>query len=70
MNQQIDLMITMCAENPTEAIGKSKELIENCCKEIIENFGDDIKESISVAQLVKQSLKLLNIRNENAETDL
>ena len=70
MNQQIDLMITMCTENPTEAIGKSKELIESCCKTIIENLGDNITESISVGQLVKQTLKLLNIPNENAETDL
>ena len=26
----------MQSENPTEAIGKSKELIESCCKTILE----------------------------------
>lgn len=40
MSQQIDLMTTMCNENPTEAIGKSKELIESCCKTIIESSGE------------------------------
>lgn len=32
MNQQIDLMETMCNENLTEAIGKPKELLESYCK--------------------------------------
>lgn len=43
MNHQINLLITVCAENPTEAIGKSKKLIESYCKTIIESFGENIK---------------------------
>lgn len=39
MSQQIDLMLRMQVENPTEAIGKSKELIESCCKTILEEMG-------------------------------
>lgn len=70
MNQQIDLMITMCNENPTEAIGKSKELIESCCKTIIESRGEVIKDSISMGQLIKQTFDLLNIPNKNAKMNL
>ena len=30
-------MLRMQTENPTDAIGKAKELIESCCKTILEN---------------------------------
>ena len=69
MNQQIDLMVTMCNENPTEAIGKSKELLESCCK-IIESNGEVIKDSINMGQLVKQTLSSLNIPNKGVVMDL
>lgn len=36
ISSQIDLMVKMQDENPTEAIGKAKELIESCCKTILE----------------------------------
>ena len=36
ISSQIDIMVRMQSENPTEAIGKSKELIESCCKTILE----------------------------------
>ena len=70
MNQQIDLMVAMCNENPTEAIGKSKELLESCCKTIIESNGEIIKDSINMGQLVKQTLSSLNIPNKGVEMDL
>ena len=70
MNQQIDLMVAMCNENPTEAIGKSKELLESCCKTIIESNGEIIKDSINMGQLVKQTLSSLNIPNKSVAMDL
>ncbi|HGD1979887.1 TPA: abortive infection family protein [Streptococcus agalactiae] len=70
MNQQIDLMVAMCNENPTEAIGKSKELLESCCKTIIESNGEIIKDSINMGQLVKQTLSSLNIPNKGVTMDL
>ena len=70
MNQQIDLMVAMCNENPTEAIGKSKKLLESCCKTIIESNGEIIKDSINMGQLVKQTLSLLNIPNKSVAMDL
>ncbi len=37
ISSQIDTMVQMQSKNPTEAIGKAKELIESCCKTILEN---------------------------------
>lgn len=34
MSSQISIMMKMTKENPTEAIGKAKELIESCCKTV------------------------------------
>ena len=48
MTAQIDLMVRMQSENPTEAIGKSKELIESCCKTIL-----DVDASTSEGKTVK-----------------
>lgn len=69
INQQIDIMIKMCAENPTEAIGKSKELIESCCKTIIENLNENFSNSESVGKLIKRTCNLLNIPNQDIEMD-
>ena len=69
MNQQIDLMVATCDNNPTEAIGKSKELLESCCKTIIESNGEIIKDSINMGQLVKQTLSSLNIPNKGVAMD-
>ena len=38
MTQQIELMVSMQATNPTNAIGIAKELIESCCKTILEEM--------------------------------
>ena len=59
ISAQIDLMIKMQNENPTEAIGKSKELIESCCKTILEENGKIFADTWSVGQLVKETMKLL-----------
>lgn len=37
LSEEIDLMLKMQIESPTNAIGKAKELIESCCKTILEN---------------------------------
>lgn len=39
LSKQIELMLRMQNENPTDAIGKAKELIESCCKTILDNKG-------------------------------
>lgn len=39
LSAQIDLMLKMQSENPTEAIGKAKELVESCCKTVLDENG-------------------------------
>jgi hypothetical protein len=62
---QIDIMIKMQNENPTEAIGKSKELIESCCKTILENNQVPIKNNSSVSELVKKTMEYLDVLTDN-----
>lgn len=67
MTAQIDLMVRMQSENPTEAIGKSKELIESCCKTILEECQSDYDSNWKVAQLVKATMKKLCIAAEDVD---
>lgn len=69
INSQIDLMLEMIDRNPTEAIGKSKELLESCCKEICNNLGENKKDNLKLTQLVKETFRCLNIPNESMITD-
>jgi len=64
LNKQIELMTSTQETNPTEAIGKAKELIESCCKNILEEQGKDIGKH-NVGQLVDETLKLLELKPEN-----
>jgi len=75
LNQQINLMVKMIDENPTEAIGKSKELIETCCKNILENEKIEYDPKSDVNTLIKLTMKTLEIHvdsvsdsNPEAET--
>lgn len=58
---QIDLMLKMQKENPTEAIGKAKELIESCCKTILEDKSISPDKKWTIVQLVDETTKLLKI---------
>ena len=61
MRDQINLLIEMRTKNPTEAIGKSKELIESCCKTILEHFKVETDSDWDVARLAKETAKYLKI---------
>ena len=61
LNKQIDLLSRMRTENPTEAIGKSKELIESCCKTILEEQGVAVEKNWDVSRLISETEKLLHI---------
>lgn len=61
LTQQINLMIEMKEQNPTESIGKSKELIETCCKNILENENVIYDSNSDVNTLIKLTMKTLNI---------
>lgn len=62
MNKQIEILIN--DNNPTEAIGKAKELIESCCKTILENREIKIEKDSNINKLVKDTMNCLKIPNE------
>lgn len=67
MTAQISLMQSMVKENPTESIGKAKELIESCCKTILDERSQDYSRDSSLTALVKQCTKLLKITPEDID---
>lgn len=61
MTQQIKLMVSMQKTNPTDAIGKAKELIESCCKTILDEMGITWDKNDDVPQLTNKVLDALNL---------
>jgi hypothetical protein len=61
ISTQIDLMQRMQHENPTEAIGKAKELIESCCKTILEERNIKYDITWDVPKLTYQTFDTLKI---------
>ena len=57
----VEIMYANQSENPTESIGKAKELIESCCKTILENKGIQMDKKWDVNRLVTETRKLLRI---------
>ena len=64
MNERIELLMKMRESDPTEAIGKSKELIESCCKTILGKLGIAVEKAWTLSQLVKETMKALSITTE------
>lgn len=70
LSKQIELMLKMQSENPTDAIGKAKELIESCCKTILDNKGVDWDKNWDMSKLTGETLSLLNLTPKSiADTD-
>ena len=61
INKQMSIMLENQSSNPTEAIGKAKELIESCCKTILEQKGVSVNSKWDVGNLVDETMKLLEI---------
>jgi hypothetical protein len=61
IDKQLKMMLTMQHENPTEAIGKAKELIESCCKAILEANSQEIDKNWDVSTLTKKTMEYLKI---------
>ncbi len=70
MHQQIDTLFKSRETNPTEAIGKSKELIESCCKTILEECEVLCDKEWTLTQLVKATMKCLGIETDAINADL
>ena len=69
MNEQIDLLMRMRTEHPTDAIGKSKEVLESCCKTILTNQGIDIPDDWDAPKLSKETAKLLKVSVGDVDTN-
>lgn len=67
---QLDHMMMLQAENPTDAIGKAKELVESCCKTILERTGVNPQKDWDFDRLVKETRVLLKIMPENIPDDV
>jgi hypothetical protein len=59
--KQIQLMLKMQTENPTDAIGKAKELIESCCKTILDNEKKAWDKNWDMGKLTGETLNLLRL---------
>lgn len=69
ISSQINLMVKMQDDNPTEAIGKAKELIESCCKTILEKEGHIIEKDWDMTRLVDETFKLFGIMPKQISDD-
>lgn len=69
INNQLDLMMKMENENPTEAIGKAKELIESCCKTILEKENAKIDNKWDIIRLVDETFKYFKLMPRNISND-
>jgi AbiJ-like protein/abortive infection Abi-like protein len=61
VNQQIHRMEAAVNSDPESAIGTSKELIETCCKTILEERNIDFPKNSDISQLVKLTCKELKL---------
>lgn len=59
--EQLRIMLDSEKDNPTEAIGKAKELIESCCKTILEERNVEIDKKWDIVKLVDETVKFLKI---------
>ena len=70
IRDQIDLMRKFQETNPTEAIGKAKELIESYCKTILEKEEIAVDPKWNMTKLVDELFKHFNIMPSDIEDDI
>ena len=61
INRQLSIMLENQSTNPTESIGKAKELIESCCETILEKKGVVANKDWKLNPLVDKAMELLEI---------
>lgn len=69
LSAQIDNMLSMTSSNPTEAIGKAKELIESCCKTILDGKEILWDRNWDVGQLAGETVKTLRLMPRDIPDD-
>lgn len=61
MFAQIDQMQKSVESNPGDAIGKAKELVESCCKTILEESNMTIEDNWEIPRLIKETISTLDL---------
>jgi len=61
ITKQIDYMMLSQKDNPTEAIGKAKELIESCCIAILDDLKKEYDKKSDIYKLVKLTTDSLEL---------
>ena len=69
MNSQFDLMLSLCDTNPTEAIGKAKELIESCCITILDDRKVDWDKKWDIGKLASETVSQLKLTPQDIPDD-
>lgn len=65
IEQMTQVMDSAVKNNPTEAIGKAKELIESCCKTILDNLKLTYQSNIELSQLIDVVINQLKLSPKN-----
>ena len=61
LQMELDTMLTEAITNPTDAIGKAKELMESCCKTILDEMGMPWNNKDNFTQLCDEVLDKLQL---------
>jgi protein-tyrosine-phosphatase len=69
LSKQIDLMVSMQETNPTNAIGMAKELIESCCKTILDEKDISYTKNDDVPQLASKTMDALKLLPSNVQSN-
>lgn len=69
MKQQINMMLASQSNNPTESIGKAKELIESCCRTILSEVANYDKKW-TLSQLVTETMKQIKLMPRDVSDDV
>lgn len=67
MNQEISEMTAALEDNPARAISKAKNMLETCCKTILDDKGRDIPQDVDLPTLVKETKKELKQSSVNPD---
>lgn len=69
IEQQVTQMYASIDSNPTDAIGKAKELLESCAKTILKERGIQYSSRADFSELMKTALKELKLDRDSVPND-
>lgn len=70
LKEQQRVMFENVEPDPTTTIGLAKDLLEACCKTILEQYGQDISEVNTIPKLIGRTMDTLDIAPRKVEEGL